>query len=491
MRKKLKYLLFVFVFFAQVSCNNWLELIPPGGLIREEFWKTKADVQAVLMSGYGELAAMNRELFVFGEVRGDMLRGLYGQPWGERLIMENNIYPDNYLTNWQNFYKIINYCNEVITNAPKVQEIDKTFTDYQKQGLMAEAYFIRSLAYFYLVRLYKEVPLILEPTESDDADFYVPKASEEEVLNQIVSDLEANRAYAPSFSFPTVEENKGRASKAAFDALLADIALWQFDYDAVIKHVNKIEETENYVLMPSGKWFELFYPGNSLEGIFEIQFDDKLQQRNDIAGLTSRYSNQYVPSQKALEMFSFKYASELVRGEDVTIKKYGEDEYVVWKYVGQAPDGQTMRTGIEASSCNFIVYRYADVLLMKAEALSQLGKYNEAFAIIKEIRERAGIAMKNIANTPVAYEDAIMNERALELAYEGKRWFDLLRLGRRNNFARKDKLIEVIVSNVPSTQKRILATKLTNPMGWYLPIYEKEIERNNKLVQNPYYNSVK
>ncbi len=491
MRKRLKYLLFVFVFFAQVSCNNWLELIPPGGLIREEFWKTKADVQAVLMSGYSELAAINRELFVFGEVRGDMLRGLYGQPWSERLIMENNIYPDNYLTNWQNFYKVINYCNEVITNAPKVQEIDKTFTDYQKQGLMAEAYFIRSLTYFYLVRLYKEVPLILEPTESDDADFYVPKASEEEVLNQIVSDLEANRAFAPSFSFPTVEENKGRASKAAYDALLADIALWQFDYDAVIKHVNKIEETENYVLMPSGKWFELFYPGNSLEGIFEIQFDDKLQQRNDIAGLTNRYSNQYVPSQKALEMFSFKYASELVRGEDVTIKKYGEDEFVVWKYVGQAPDGQTMRTGIEANSCNFIVYRYADVLLMKAEALSQLGKYNEAFSILKEIRERAGVAMINIANTPVAYEDAIMNERALELAYEGKRWFDLLRLGRRNNYARKDKLIEVIVSNVPSTQKRILATKLTNPMGWYLPIYEKEIERNNKLVQNPYYNSVK
>ena len=491
MRKRLKYLLFVFVFFAQVSCNNWLELIPPGGLIREEFWKTKADVQAVLMSAYGELAAINRELFVFGEVRGDMLRGLYGQPLSERLIMENNIYPDNYLTNWQNFYKVINYCNEVIANAPKVQEIDNTFTDYQKQGLMAEAYFIRSLTYFYLVRLYKEVPLILEPTESDDADFYVPKASEEEVLNQIVSDLEANRAFAPSFSFPTVEENKGRASKAAYDALLADIALWQFDYDAVIKHVNKIEETENYVLMPSGKWFELFYPGNSLEGIFEIQFDDKLQQRNDIAGLTNRYSNQYVPSQKALEMFSFKYASELVRGEDVTIKKYGEDEFVVWKYVGQAPDGQTMRTGIEANSCNFIVYRYADVLLMKAEALSQLGKYNEAFSIIKEIRERAGVAMINIANTPVAYEDAIMNERALEFAYEGKRWFDLLRLGRRNNYARKDKLIEVIVSNVPSTQKRILATKLTNPMGWYLPIYEKEIERNNKLVQNPYYNSVK
>ena len=80
-----------------------------------------------------------------------------------------------------------------------------------------------------------------------------------------------------------------------------------------------------------------------------------------------------------------------------------------------------------------------------------------------------------------------MNERALELAFEGKRWFDLLRMGRRNNYARKDKLIEIIVSNVPSTQKRILAAKLTNPLGWYLPISKDEMERNKNLVQNPYY----
>ena len=92
-----------------------------------------------------------------------------------------------------------------------------------------------------------------------------------------------------------------------------------------------------------------------------------------------------------------------------------------------------------------------------------------------------------IANNPVAFEDAIMEERALELAFEGKRWFDLLRMGRRNNYARKDQLIEVIVSNVPSTQKRILAAKLNNPLGWYLPVFEDEIERNRNMEQNPFY----
>ncbi len=487
MRKKMKYLMVVLMIFSQISCNDWLELIPPGGLIREEFWKTKADVDAVLMAVYSDFSAMDRNLFLYGELRGDMLIGGPSQGGGERNIAENNIYPDNSFTNWNSFYKVINYCNEVIVNAPLVQEIDNTFTDYQMQGLVSEAYFLRSLAYFYLVRIYNEVPLILDPSESDDTDFYVSKQSEETVLTQIVKDLETNRPFAPSESFKTLKENKGRASKAAFDALLADIALWRFDYDNVIKYVNQIIMTEKFVLMPSGRWFELFYPGNSLEGIMEFQFDGNMQQRNGTYGLTNRSSNQYKPSQKALEMFSFEFASELVRGEDSSIRKYGEDDFIIWKYVGQAPDGQTARSGAEQYSCNWMLYRYADVLLMKAEALSQKGQYVEAFNIITEIRDRAGVGVINIANTPTAYEDAILQERAMELAYEGKRWFDLLRMGRRNNYARKEKLIEIIVSNVPSTQKRILATKLTNPQGWYLPIYEGEIERNKNLVQNPYY----
>jgi hypothetical protein len=491
MMKKIKYLVFILMIFFQTSCTDWLELEPPNGLIRNEFWKTKEDVQAVLMAAYSKLASMNRMLFIYGEVRADMLKGEYGQPVKERMLMENNIYSDNTLTNWADFYKVIDYSNEVILNAEKVQAIDKTFTDYQKQGYVAEAYFIRSLAYFYLVRIYKEVPLVLEPTESDDVDVFIPKSTEDEVLDQIVSDLEANRAFAPSFSFPTKEENKGRASKAAYDALLADIALWRFKYEDVIKYADRLEQNKQIVLLPTNKWFELFYPGNSLEGIFEIQFDSKLQQSNSLASLTNRYSYQYSPSQKSIEMFGFKFSNELVRGEGASIAKYGESNYEIWKYIGQSPDGQTRRSGDEYGSCNWIVYRYADVILMKAEALSQMGNYTEAYELINKIRERANMPALKIADNQIAYEDAIMEERALEFAYEGKRWFDILRMGRRNNYARKDKLIEIIVSNVPSTQKRILATKLTNPLGWYLPIYEKEIERNTKLVQNPYYKTVK
>jgi len=99
------------------------------------------------------------------------------------------------------------------------------------------------------------------------------------------------------------------------------------------------------------------------------------------------------------------------------------------------------RTGADQSSCNWIVYRLGDIYLMKAEALSQLSRWNEATDALNTIRERANMPPLSIGNSTVLFEDAIMEERALELAFEGKRWFDLLRMGRRNNYARKDKLL--------------------------------------------------
>jgi len=473
----------------QSSCENWLELIPPNGLIRNEFWNSKEDVEAVLMSAYESLGGMNRDLFIYGELRADFLEGDNNQPLDEQNLMENNIFPENPLCDWGGFYSVINYCNEVIKNAPQVRELDNTFTEVRLRNIVAEANFMRSLSYFYLVRIFGDVPLILEPTDTDAAEFYLPKISGEDVLNQIVNDLESNRNFAPSGDFLTLEEMKGRASRAAFDALLADIELWRFNYEEVLQHVQKIELTEKFELMPTAKWFELFYPGNSLESIFEIQFDESLDQPNSISGFTSRFSNQYDVSQKAYQFLGTEFSKEIVRGEGATITKYGEGEYGIWKYIGQSADGRTERSGTDGSSANWIIYRYADVLLMKAEALSQLNRFDEALIILNDIRDRAGVGRLALGNSPVAFEDAILQERALELAYEGKRWFDLLRLGRRNDYARKEALIEIIVSNVPSTQKRIMAAKLTNPLGWYLPVYLTEIESNRNMIQNPYYDN--
>jgi hypothetical protein len=488
MKRKIILSLIILTLSFQFSCNNWLELIPPQGLIRDEFWKTKEDVESVLMGAYSSFASMNDQLFKYGEIRGDMISGDISQSDDERKIMESSIYADNAFCNWQNFYRVINSCNEVITNAPVVQGKDKTFTDYILDGYLSEAYFLRSLCYFYLVRIYKDVPLILEPTLTDASEIYLPKTDGDAILTQIKTDLEQARSWATVDGYLTMDENKGRATKAAYDALLADIALWTFDYQTCIDHVQNIEASRKYKLMPQADWFNIFYPGNSYEGIFEFQFSDALNQPNKLFGLTNQSANNYVPSDHALEIFDEELSGEAVRGMGASIKRYGEGDYVIWKFIGLRPDGQTLRYGTVQNSCNWIVYRYADVLLMKAEALSQLGRFPEAQAIYNDIRLERGMPPKEITSTFSAFEDAILDERALELAFEGKRWFDLLRMGRRNNYSRKSKLIEKIVTNVPSTQKRILQTKLTNPLSWYLPIWENELERNKNLVQNPYYN---
>ncbi len=490
MKIRAKYILIVTLMLTQVSCNDWMDLVPPEGLIRQEFWKTKEDVKAVVMGAYETFSHMDAQLFKYGEIRGDMLKGDVNQSGDERKIMEGNIYPDNGMCNWKQFYTVIDYCNEIIKSAPKVKEKDKTFTDYQLKGYLSEAHFLRGLAYFYLVRIFRDVPLVLDPIETDDADFYPPKTDGEEILAFLIGDLESMRDYATSDGYPTLQEIKGRATKASYDALLADISLWIFDYQSVITYANRIISNRDYVMIPSSSWFSIYFPGNSLEGIFEFQFEDARNQKNGMYGLTNENANNYNASETAIDLFSGqtrKYI-ENVRGIGGSVAKRS-DKYLVWKYLGRSNDGTSERPGTNQSSCNFIIYRLADIYLMKAEALSQLGEYAQAMDNINIVRRNRNIPdIAYLPESAAAYEDFIMEERAVELAYEGKRWFDMMRMGRRNDFNRKSRLIEILIKKVPSTQKRILATKLTNPLGWYLPIYQTEIERNRNLVQNPYYN---
>jgi starch-binding outer membrane protein, SusD/RagB family len=486
---KIRIILVFIALTMQFSCSDFLELVPPSGLIRADFWKTKEDVTSVLMGAYTSFASMDEDLFTYGEARGDMATAsIYFQWSDEYKLMQSNINPENKFCNWSKFYKVINYCNEVIKNAPEVQKIDNTFNDFQLRGIMSEAYFLRGLSYFYLVRIFKDVPFLTEPSENDGIDFYPTQTKGEDILAAILKDLNDTRPYASDPSLKSLAEAKGRATKAAIDALIAEISLWNFDYEACNTACDRIISNTAYQMVPYSQWFSIFYPGNSLEGIFEFQFNNQLNQTNGTYGYTNRNANQYIPSQHAADLFAVDNGSrEVVRGEKVSIAMLGVDNYMIWKYVGFAPDGRSERPTTIQNSCNWIVYRLTDIYLMKAEALSQMNRFAEAGEILNMVRTRANVEPLAIGDSPTAYEDAILNERSLELAFEGKRWFDLLRMGRRNNYARKAKLIETIIAAVPSTQKRILSAKLTNVNGWYLPVLKGEFERNKNLVQNPYY----
>jgi hypothetical protein len=481
MTEKKHILIILSIIIILIQGCDWLELLPPDGLVVDEYWKSKEEVEATLLGAYKQFATMDEKLFLYGELRADMIKSIQA-PNYQQLIKNSNIFSNNLLCDWEDFYKIINYCNSVIAFAPNVLEVDQTFTKFQMTSFTSEAIFLRSLTYFYLVRIFKDVPYITNPTIDDNVDFFVKKTNGKDILSFLIEDLNAiKNTIPPAYSSPS--KSKARATKAAVNALLADISLWNFDYELCISNINEIEESNLYFLMSIATWFEIFLPGNSLEGIFELQFDGNGED-NSMYDYTYNL-NYYAASDQAIEMLDPEISGEQIRGPGSI-----SDEnlnFRIWKYAGGAADQTTTRSSTQQEACNFIIYRYSDIQLMKAEALSQLGQFDEAENIINEIRSRARLDPVSISSSPEAFEDFILQERAKELAFEGKRWYDLMRMGRRNNYSRKNDLIEIILQDAPSTQKLVLASKLSNPLGWYLPIYEAELERNLNLTQNPFY----
>ncbi|NJK84643.1 MAG: hypothetical protein HC906_00310 [Bacteroidales bacterium] len=141
------------------SCTEWLDLEPENDLIENEFWKTKEDVEGVLAATYDAFRGQALASYIWGELRADMAE-FRGTALADYIrISESNISSTNGKVNWSGYYKTINLANTLIHFSDIVLERDKTFTNEMKHGIEAEAIFLRSLSYFYLVRLWKEVPL--------------------------------------------------------------------------------------------------------------------------------------------------------------------------------------------------------------------------------------------------------------------------------------------------------------------------------------------
>ena len=465
------------------SCSDYLELEPEDDLVSTEFWRTREDVDAVVAGAYNGLAGMSDEFLLWGELRGGLLiEGLNSPPADALRIMQGNITARNNFTNWGGLYRIINFANSIITFAPGVLELDPSYAEEEMLKAVAEARFLRSVCYFYLVRVFGEVPLIVEPYTTDEQDFFPSKSSERAVLDLVIEDLTIAENQA-ELDFGRLEYNKGRGTRFAIQALLADVYLWDDQFEKAIEMGDKVINSGQFVLGGGDQWFENFAPGNSNESIFEIQFDVEANQINDFYRWFS-YENdgleQYAVSGSLLELYEITD----VRGEYGTY--YIDDVPAVWKYVGKAADPDQIRN-ISENDNNYILYRLADIYLIQAEAYALTGDFTNALDRINILRENKGASPAVITEGQAAFEDFILDERARELAYEGKYWFDVLRMGRRNNGLRKDLIIESLLSNAAAQDRSLLEAKFQDPNSWFLPINQDELISNNNLVQNPYY----
>lgn len=477
------------------SCNKWLDLKPQSGLVADDFWKTKEHIRSAVNGIYITLInnTLAETLFMHGELRTDMVEltafSLTNQQLDEYRYA--NLMSSNTLVQWSLFYSIINLCNNVIDNAPAVKELDPTLTQEDLDAYVGEALAIRAWMYFNLGRIWGDVPLKLTFTASDDENFNIEKSTQTEVFAAVVADLLRAQGLVRETFNTTAATDKGKVTKYTVYALLADVYLWQDEFQKAADACNEIIKSGKFDLVPGtpSSWLNTLYAnGNSIEGIFELQFDrQQLNPFHALFRLNPRYMvganvHEGIYMIDALDPDNFDVRAD--RGSlDASTGQ-------IYKYQGI---NREQRKTLEESYTHWFVYRYADILLMKAEALNGLEQGQEALDLIYTVRERANaLSYNDLMPGATDYDNIttfLVEERAREFAYEGKRWFDVLRNARRNNYARIDLITSMIISYAPVDRQLSMLAKYRDANSHYLPIYFTELQMNKSLVQNPFYNN--
>jgi hypothetical protein len=375
------------IFFALIlmalalsSCKDWLSIAPENDLIKEKFWTKKQDVDGALAATYDAFRDGAVKSFVWGELRADLV--VFGSDKGNyNRIAASDINASNGEIKWENYYKTINLANTLMYYDKQVFEKDKTFTQKIKNGVDAEALFLRSLSYFYLVRVWKDVPLVLTPSISDTSKLFLKKTQEDTVVTQIINDLliAKDLAYTTEYRNDAAHPGyfNGRANKYSIMALLADVYLWDQQYQKCIDYCDSVSNSGLFSLESSDNWFNIYYPGNSpREAIFEIQYNDKLNQVNPL------YNDFLFNDQITFGTIT----TSLFDREDLRL--FGGDlKYLATSVSG----GNVVGRSSSQRDGHFIYYRYADILLMKAEAATELNNLPLGNEMVKQTMERSSI----------------------------------------------------------------------------------------------------
>jgi hypothetical protein len=495
--KRIAYISLLLLLLGGTSCKKWLDLQPQDGITGAEFWKTKEQVQAAVIGCYASLLGsptnsrpLAEHLFLWGELRADMIASTTGTTAEEIDVINVNIGDRNSIANWRTLYQTINYCNTVIDFAPAVLQRDATFSQDALNKYLAEAKALRALMYFYLARTFGDVPLKLKATSSDQEVIPMAKSSQDTVLQQVLKDLSEAEPNAV-FTYGNAASDKGRVTKFMINALQADVYLWMDNYQACVDACNKVINSTRFGLIDgtsSNAWFTILYGnGNSNESIFEFQFDK--QKLNPFYTMVYGGRRRFQASPRVMDEM---YTVDFVNPDNKDIRADGaavrSTDNTIWKLVGL---NNTAVRAQEESYAHWIAYRYADILLMKAEALNELGQGQNALDLVYVVRNRArALAATDPHPSPgdqTDVADFILQERAREFAYEGKRWFDLLRNAKRRNYQRLNLLLDLVASTVPPDRQQSAITKFRDKNSHYLPIYFYELQTDRLLIQNPFY----
>lgn len=490
------------------SCTDWLDNKPENDIVLEEFWQNESQATEVLAACYRSLiesSCMTR-MMVWGELRSDNITTGLGMSSDNSRMMSGDLTPSNYLTQWGALYSVINYCNSFLYYGPGVVEKDPDFTLSKYKMLESEALTIRALAYFYLVRAFRDVPWIDKPSISDQQNYRVAKSDEAVILDNIVADLLVAEQNARK-NFDSDAHNKGRVTTNAVRALLADIYLWRGQFRECVEMCDLIIADPSLMLVPHDQVISsVFSKGNSTESIFELQFDDQFQPNVMVwtyYGNIARELGEWAFNPNLIDTedspFEFKVNQYIESERDVRIKDFIQSVggyNLIFKYAGssrtETPTSSEYWYNTETS--NWIVYRLSDIMLMKAEAHVQLDTQTDFDKAMEMVNTTYLRSNPELAGDSLRYEnyggklemeELVLRERQRELMFEGKRWFDLMRLARRANST--SPILTFIGSKLSGGSGNQQSSKLSTMDALYLPINATELETNSALIQNPFY----
>ena len=413
---------------------------------------------------------------------------------------------------WQEAYKCIFRANNILENVN-----EENVPDAQKRnGFVGQAYFMRGFAYWYLVNLYGNVPLVTKVAESE-ADFFPSQATATETWAQIIADFAMAETLLPA---SWTDDDQGRPTSGSATAFKGKSMLYTRDWAGAEAAFRAVVNSGNFSLLPTARYNENFDETNenNEENVFSLQFlgIQSFTWGVDIPGVGTmgNFHIDYAPPEKSPDQSHFvnSWVKDLFEANGETVRR---DQTLAYDYPGStgyggvafltdfAGDiavaqsdgmepifsrkyaGMDLGTRDEVDFLgtnvgnNWRIIRYADVLLMLAEALNEQGQTTEAEGFLNQVRDRAQVASKT-GLSQAEMRQAIIDERVLELTGEGHRFFDLVRWELADDYLGANSLHgdhpKSLSGGVFQTGKHELV---------WIPV--SELDANSNLQQNPGY----
>ncbi len=508
----LVYSLFLILFLSQ-SCNgDLLDQVNTNTVSTGNFWQTEEDAQNAVNGMYHPIT----NTFFWGRIihTGAMLRSdvFNIRPFGVNTAMstlQGTPGVARWATEiWQEPFKTIFRANAIIENVGA--EIPNA------NSYVGQAYFMRAFAHWYLLNLFGNVPLITNTPVSDE-DFFPSQASPDAVWSQIIADLEQAESLLPATWGP---EDAGRPTSGSATALKGKSHLYQGDWASAEAAFAQVINSGQYSLLPASEYQNNFgqVNENNSESVFELQFlgQESFSWGVDIPGVGTmgNYHIDYAPPTKSPDQSHFvnTWVRDLFEANGETIRRdatlaydyegstgYGgmpflEDfsgDISVANADGMEPIFTRKYAGLDIGTRdqvdflgtnvgnNWRIIRYADVLLMMAEASNNQGKTSQAETYLNLVRERAQVMPKTDLSQSEMTQ-AIIDERVLELTGEGHRFFDLVRWGLADDYLGPNSLHG-------SHPKSLSGGVFQSGRDEFVWIPVSELSSNSNLVQNPGY----